>query len=269
MDRAWKLLFWKQAEYKYFKLGEHKSYRLRQSFGTYVLHETINIDEAAEHTERVVSNLWHVFAHAGGVAVALFALFAGFGMPYSELDYHLEATNALKALDDPTKEPLEIGFRAKVCLLAKVHEDEKHRKYIEKGVEQLQEEFDMTKLLKRIRKLEPPKDEEAGHKDKDGKGKDDKGGDKKDDIFGDKDKKEPKENLNLLKESQTALPAANKVSATPEPLTAGAETDRRIEIHLGPVTRSLSRAKMQDSYLSLKTDKKDGRSSTGFIMKNN
>jgi hypothetical protein len=55
-------------------------------------------------------------------------------MPYSELDYHLEATNALKAMEDPKKEPLELGFRQKVCLLAKTHEDEKAKKYIEKGI---------------------------------------------------------------------------------------------------------------------------------------
>jgi len=79
--------------------------------------------------------VWHVFAHAGGVAVVLFALFATFLMPYSELDYHLAATNALKAMEDPTKEPVELGFRQKVCLVVKVHEDEKAKKFISKGVQ--------------------------------------------------------------------------------------------------------------------------------------
>ena len=84
-------------------------------------------------------------------------------------------------MEDPTKEPLELGFRQKACLLVKVHEDEKAAKYIEKGVEKLYESFDMFKIISSIRKLEPPKDEEKGD-DKHGDKKEEKGekGEKKD-----------------------------------------------------------------------------------------
>jgi len=42
-------------------------------------------------------------------------------------------------MEDPSKEPLELGFRQKACLLVKVHEDEKAAKHIEQGVEKLHE----------------------------------------------------------------------------------------------------------------------------------
>jgi len=71
-------------------------------------------------------------------------------------------------MEDPSKEPVEVSFRQKVCLLAKVHEDEKTRKYIEKGVKKMEEQFDMFKILGNIQNLQPVKEEEEG------KGKEDK-----------------------------------------------------------------------------------------------
>ena len=97
-------------------------------------------------------------------------IFAHFLIPYSELDYHLAAVNALKAIEDPSKEPFEIKFRDKWCILAKVHEDEKARKFVEKGVESLNEEFDIFKILANIKKAQPVKEEEEGGK-KEGKDK--------------------------------------------------------------------------------------------------
>jgi hypothetical protein len=79
----------------------------------------------------------------------------------------------------------------------------------------LEEEFDLFKILGRIGKLEPVKEEE-GHDKKDGDKKDGdkKDGDKKDDDkkdgdIKDGDKAETKENINLLKESKTGLAKEN------------------------------------------------------------
>lgn len=74
-------------------------------------------------------------------------------MPYAELDYNVSAINALKKIEDSSKEPFEIGFRQKMCLLMKVHEDEKAKKFIEKGVQSLNEELDLFKLIDNIKKL--------------------------------------------------------------------------------------------------------------------
>lgn len=157
-------MFWQLDYHKFLKLADFKHYRLKQHYGTYVLQETISIHEDTLYLERTTKNVWHVFAHAGGAGVVIFGLLATFLLPYSELSFHWEAVNSLEALQDPTKEPFDLSFLQTVGLVAKIHEDEKAKKVLEKGLKELNKELEIFKILGDIRKLQPAidRDKEKG-----------------------------------------------------------------------------------------------------------